>query len=81
MEFDIQKVAEEQTDTMPSGRGAIVVADPNNGEIWAMVSRPAFDPNLFSQRAKTPEGIIAARAIGRRPFDPIAYQAALEILG
>ena len=31
--------------------------------------------------AKAPDGIIAARAIGRRPFDPIAYQAALEILG
>jgi penicillin-binding protein 2 len=27
--------------------------DPNNGEILAMVSRPAFDPNLFSPRAKS----------------------------
>ncbi len=56
LDLDIQKVAEVQTETMPSGRGSIVVADPNNGEILAMVSRPAFDPNLFSQRSKTPEG-------------------------
>jgi len=29
-------------------RGAVVVLDPRNGEILAMVSRPAFDPNAFS---------------------------------
>ena len=56
LDLDIQKVAEEQTDTMPAGRGCIVVADPNNGQILALSSRPAFDPNLFSQRANTPEG-------------------------
>ncbi|HEY8460791.1 MAG TPA: penicillin-binding protein 2 [Blastocatellia bacterium] len=56
LDLDIQKVVEEQTDTMPAGRGAIAVMDPNNGEILAMASRPAFDPNIFSQRAKTPEG-------------------------
>ena len=38
------------------GPRAVAVMDPNNGEILAMVSRPAFDPNIFSQRAKTPEG-------------------------
>src|SRR5262249_57007492 len=56
LDLDIQKVAEEQADTMPAGRGAIAVMDPNNGEIFAMVSRPSFDPNIFSQRPKTPEG-------------------------
>lgn len=56
LDLDIQKVAENQTDSMPSGRGAIAVMDPNNGEILAMVSHPVFDPNLFSLRAKTDEG-------------------------
>jgi len=56
LDWDIQKVAEAQTDSMPSGRGGIVVSNPNNGEILALASHPAFDPNLFSQRAKTPEG-------------------------
>lgn len=56
LDLDIQKVAELQTDTMPAGRGAIAVMDPNNGEILAMVSHPAFDPNVFSLRAKTDEG-------------------------
>src|SRR5262245_57822023 len=56
LDLDIQKIAEKQTDSMPAGRGCIVVADPNNGQILALSSRPAFDPNLFSQRAKTPEG-------------------------
>lgn len=56
LDLELQQVAEEQGDGMPAGRGAIGVMNPNNGEILAFVSRPAFDPNIFSQRAKTPEG-------------------------
>ncbi len=55
LDFEAQKVAEEQADLAPSGRGAIAVMDPNNGGMLAMVSRPAFDPNVFSLRAKSPE--------------------------
>lgn len=29
-------------------RGAIVVSDPRNGEILALVSKPSFNPNLFT---------------------------------
>lgn len=29
-------------------RGAVVVIDPNNGEILALVSNPSYDPNLFA---------------------------------
>src|SRR5262249_24309258 len=31
LDLDVQKVAEAQADTMPSGRGAIAMMDPNNG--------------------------------------------------
>ncbi|MGH9769983.1 MAG: penicillin-binding protein 2, partial [Blastocatellia bacterium] len=55
LDFELQKVVEEQGDLTPTGRGAIAVMDPNNGEILAMVSRPTFDPNLFSRRAKSPD--------------------------
>lgn len=71
LDLDIQTVSEEQADTMPAGRGAIAVMDPNNGEILAMVSRPAFDPNIFSQRAKTPEGKEEIRELYEDPGKPL----------
>jgi penicillin-binding protein 2 len=71
LDLDIQKVAEAQADAMPAGRGAIAVMDPNNGEVLAMVSRPAFDPNIFSQRAKTPEGKEEIRELYEDPDKPL----------
>src|SRR5215475_4056724 len=71
LDLDIQKVAEAQADTMPAGRGAIAVMDPNNGEVLAMVSRPAFDANIFSQRAKTPEGKEEIRELYEDPDKPL----------
>ncbi|HEX5083295.1 MAG TPA: penicillin-binding protein 2, partial [Blastocatellia bacterium] len=53
LDFELQKIAEEQADLAPAGRAAIAVMEPNNGEILAMVSRPAFDPNHFSRRVKS----------------------------
>ena len=43
----MQIAAEEALEGRP---GAIVAMDPRNGEILAMVSRPAFDPNEFAVR-------------------------------
>jgi penicillin-binding protein 2 len=45
IDIDIQKAAEA---ALGDRTGAIVAIDPNTGAVLAMVSRPAFDPNIFS---------------------------------
>ena len=45
LDLDLQKAAEL---ALGERKGAIVVLNPNNGEVYAMVSRPAFDPNWFT---------------------------------
>lgn len=35
--------------------GSVVVLDPENGALRAMVSRPSFDPNLFARRLRSDE--------------------------
>ncbi len=46
---------------------AAVVLNPQNGEILAMVSRPAFDPNLFAGGISTKNW----NAINNNPFHPM----------
>ena len=50
LDLDLQAVAEL---AMEDQRGAVVALDPRNGEVLAMVSRPTFDPNLFTARIRT----------------------------
>jgi penicillin-binding protein 2 len=45
IDLDLQKVAE---DAIGKHKAAIVAMDPRTGEILAMASRPAFDPNSLS---------------------------------
>jgi penicillin-binding protein 2 len=47
IDLELQKVAEA---ALGNAQGAIVVINPNNGEVLAMASRPNFDPNVFSTR-------------------------------
>jgi penicillin-binding protein 2 len=47
IDLDLQIAAEQALEARP---GAIVAMDPRTGEILAMVSRPAFDPNAFAVR-------------------------------
>ena len=46
LDLTVQKACEEAL-AKSGRRGAIVVVDPNNGEILGMASRPSFDPNAF----------------------------------
>ncbi len=45
IDLDTQKAAE---DALGSEAGAIVALDPTNGDVLAMASHPAFDPNQMS---------------------------------
>ncbi|MDQ6758448.1 MAG: penicillin-binding protein 2 [Acidobacteriota bacterium] len=49
LDLDLQVVSEL---AMENRRGAVVALDPRSGEVLAMVSRPAFDPNIFAARIK-----------------------------
>lgn len=89
IDLDLQAVAEL---AMDGKRGAVVALDPRNGEILAMVSRPAFDPNLFATRIRNddwkaltsdPQNPLMNRAIQAQfapgsTFKPIETIAALE---
>ena len=56
IDLDIQVKAEEQLENSATKRGAIIAMDPRNGEILALASAPSYDPNVFTQGSKTPEG-------------------------
>src|SRR5687767_6622400 len=56
LDFDLQMEAERQLENSVTKRGTIIATDPNNGEVLVMASSPSFDPNIFVQGSKTPEG-------------------------
>jgi penicillin-binding protein 2 len=52
IDLDIQIAAEQ---ALEGKNGAIIAMDPRNGEVLALVSRPAFDPNAFAVRISRKE--------------------------
>ena len=74
IDLDLQVTAEEQLRTSSTGRGVIVVMDPNNGEVLALASAPTFDPNLFS-RIGTKEGRAEYDAVTKDPQKPLINRA------
>jgi penicillin-binding protein 2 len=49
---DLQEAAER---ALGDADGSIVALDPRNGEVLAMVSHPAFDPNVFARGIRRDE--------------------------
>lgn len=68
LDLDVQAVAEL---AMDDKRGAVVALDPNTGDVLAMVSRPAYDPNRFAGRILAKDW----KEIINDPFKPMINRA------
>jgi penicillin-binding protein 2 len=68
LDLDLQAVAEL---AMADKRGAVVALDPRNGEVLALVSRPAYDPNKFTGRISRTDW----NQIASDPFKPLMNRA------
>jgi len=77
IDLDLQMAAEQSLDTSATKRGTIIATDPNNGEILAMVSHPAYDPNVFIQGASNPEGRKQIAAYWQNELRPL-YNRAIQ---
>lgn len=77
----IQKIVEEVMDEAVP-KGAVVVADPRNGDILAMASRPDFDPDHVGAYLYAPDSPLVNRAVKGYPpgsvFKVVTAAAALE---
>ena len=75
VDLDLQRTAAEafasESPDEPAHDGALVALDPRSGDVLAMVSRPAFDPNAFSG------GVDAEtwRSLTRDPGKPLQNRA------
>jgi len=68
IDLNLQKVAEE---ALGKDAGTIVAINPRNGEILAMASHPAYDPNQLSQSLSTAEW----DALSSDPGHPLTNRA------
>lgn len=78
LDLDVQEAAEEQFNRMEQ-TGAAIVMDPRNGEILAMVSAPAFDPNVFARNVISAENRAEVRAIITDRAKPLFNKATNSI--
>ncbi len=68
LDLDLQVVADL---SLGNREGAVVALDPRTGEVLAMVSKPEFDPNLFSARIRSKDW----NALIQNPDKPLLNRA------
>lgn len=66
-----EKAVDDQLKLIHAGAAAVVVMNPQTGEILAMVSRPAFNPNLFTFGISEKDW----KVINDNPFHPMDNKA------
>ncbi len=66
-----EKAVDEQLKLIHANAAAAVAMNPQTGEILAIVSRPAFDPNLFAHGISTKDW----NALNNNPYHPMDNKA------
>jgi len=67
----VQYIAETAMRNADVGRGAVVVMNPRNGDVLAMVSTPSYDPNKFIPRITAKDW----DALNQDPTNPLFNRA------
>src|SRR5258708_29277769 len=68
IDFDLQQIAEQSLGARP---GAVVALDPRTGEVLAMASHPALDPNDFAVRISADDW----KSLNEDPLHPLLNRA------
>lgn len=74
LDLRLQQLAEKALEARAK-RGAIVIVDPNNGDILALASWPTYDPNVFVPSI-SPEKFKALQDDPNIPLLPRAFRSA-----
>lgn len=75
IDLKIQEIAEKALKSeFPTIKGAVVVMNPNNGDILALVSSPSFDPNSFIPRLSSDD----AGYLNNKELRPMVNRASQE---